>query len=49
MKYGDPLFLDEIAVFFPSLKVIQFHAGRGFWYDKAFFLASLHERMSIWT
>ncbi len=45
MKYGDPLFLDEIAVFFPKLKIIQSHAGRGFWYDRAFFLASLHENM----
>ncbi len=45
MKYGDPLFLDEIAVFFPTLKIIQSHAGRGFWYDRAFFLASLHENV----
>jgi len=45
MKYGDPLFLDEIAVFFPRLKIIQSHAGRGFWYDKAFFLAGLHENV----
>jgi predicted TIM-barrel fold metal-dependent hydrolase len=45
MKFGDPLFLDEIAVFFPTLKIIQSHAGRGFWYDRAFFLASLHENV----
>jgi predicted TIM-barrel fold metal-dependent hydrolase len=45
MKYGDPLFLDEIAVFFPALKIIQSHAGRGFWYDRAFFLANLHENV----
>lgn len=45
MKYGDPLFLDEIAVFFPELKIIQSHAGRGFWYDRAFFLAGLHENV----
>ena len=45
MKYGDPLFLDEIAVFFPRLKIIQSHAGRGFWYDRAFFLAGLHENV----
>jgi predicted TIM-barrel fold metal-dependent hydrolase len=45
MKYGDPLFLDEIAVFFPALKIIQSHAGRGFWYDRAFFLAGLHEHV----
>jgi predicted TIM-barrel fold metal-dependent hydrolase len=45
MKYGDPLFLDEIAVFFPELKIIQSHAGRGFWYDRAFFLAGLHKNV----
>jgi predicted TIM-barrel fold metal-dependent hydrolase len=45
MKYGDPLLLDEIAVFFPKLKIIQSHAGRGFWYDRAFFLANLHENV----
>jgi predicted TIM-barrel fold metal-dependent hydrolase len=45
MKYGDPLFLDEIAVFFPELKIIQSHAGRGFWYDRAFFMAGLHENV----
>ncbi len=45
MKYGDPLLLDEIAVFFPELKIIQSHAGRGFWYDRAFFLAGLHENV----
>jgi predicted TIM-barrel fold metal-dependent hydrolase len=45
MKYGDPLFLDEIAVFFPALKIIQSHAGRGFWYDRAFFLANIHENV----
>ena len=45
MKYGDPLFLDEIAVFFPKLKIIQSHAGRGFWYDRAFFLTGLHENV----
>ena len=45
MKYGDPLFLDEVAVFFPRLKIIQSHAGRGFWYDRAFFLAGLHENV----
>jgi predicted TIM-barrel fold metal-dependent hydrolase len=47
MKYGDPLFLDEIAVFFPTLKIVQSHAGRGFWYDRAFFLAGLHENVHM--
>jgi predicted TIM-barrel fold metal-dependent hydrolase len=45
MKYGDPLALDEIAVFFPRLVIIQAHSGRGFWYDRAFFLSVLHENV----
>ncbi|MEW6031755.1 MAG: amidohydrolase family protein [Bacillota bacterium] len=42
MKYGDPLFLDDVAVDFPGLRVIMAHSGRGFWYDRAFFLTRLH-------
>lgn len=42
MKYGDPLHLDDVAVDFPKLKLVMAHSGRGFWYDKAFFLSRLH-------
>lgn len=42
MKYGDPLHLDDVAVDFPGLSLVMAHAGRGFWYDRAFFLAKLH-------
>lgn len=42
MKYGDPLHLDDVAVDFPRLKLVMAHAGRGFWYDRAFFLSRLH-------
>jgi len=45
LKYGDPLALDEVAVFFPHLIIIQSHSGRGFWYDRAFFLSALHENV----
>ncbi len=45
LKYGDPLALDEVAVFFPRLIIIQSHSGRGFWYDRAFFLSALHENV----
>lgn len=45
LKYGDPLALDEVAVFFPHLIIIQAHSGRGFWYDRAFFLSVLHENV----
>ena len=42
LKYGDPLFLDDVAVDFPNLTLIEVHSGRPFWYDRAFFLARLH-------
>ncbi len=45
LKYGDPLPLDEVAVDFPDLKIVMAHSGRGFWYDRAFFLARLRENV----
>jgi len=45
LKYADPLLLDDIAVDFPRLTLIQAHSGRGFFYDRAFFLARLHENI----
>jgi len=47
LKYGDPLYLDDVAVDFPDLKLLQVHSGRGFWYDKAFFLAKLHKNVYL--
>lgn len=45
LKYGDPLWIDDVAVDFPDLPVIQVHSGRGFWYRRAFFLARLHRNV----
>lgn len=45
MKYGDPLHLDDVAGDFPSLNLVMAHAGRGFWYDRAFFLSKLHANL----
>ncbi len=42
LKYGDPLHLDDVAVDFPELNLVMAHSGRGFWYDRAFFLSKLH-------
>ncbi|MCF8083834.1 MAG: amidohydrolase family protein [Deltaproteobacteria bacterium] len=47
LKYGDPLFLDDVAVDFPDMTIIMSHAGRGFWYDRAFFLARLHPNVHL--
>jgi predicted TIM-barrel fold metal-dependent hydrolase len=45
LKYGDPLYVDDVVVDFPELTVIMAHSGRGFWYDAAFFLAQLHKNV----
>jgi hypothetical protein len=45
MKYGDPLYLDDVAVDFPDLTLLMVHSGRGFWYKRAFFLAKLHANL----
>ncbi len=42
IKYGDPLYIDDVAVDFPDLKLLLVHSGRGFWYDRAYFLTKLH-------
>ena len=45
LKYGDPIYIDDVAVDFPGLNVIQAHSGRPFWYEKAFSLARIHENV----
>jgi len=45
LKYGDPIYLDDVAVDFPGLILIQCHSGRPFWYEKAFGLARIHENV----
>lgn len=45
LKYGDPIYIDDVAVDFPDLNILMVHSGRGFWYDRAFFLARLHENV----
>jgi predicted TIM-barrel fold metal-dependent hydrolase len=47
LKYGDPLHLDDVAVDFPQLRILLVHGGRGFWYDKAFFLTRMHENVYL--
>ena len=46
VKYGDPLFIDDVANDFPKLKIIMAHGGRPFWMDRAFFL--MRRFRNIW-
>jgi predicted TIM-barrel fold metal-dependent hydrolase len=34
--------MDDVAVDFPELVLLMVHSGRGFWYERAYFLAKLH-------
>jgi hypothetical protein len=45
LKYCDPIYLDDVAVDFPELTLIMAHSGRGFWYDKCFFLSRFHQNV----
>ena len=45
LKYGDPIYLDDVAVDFSELILIQCHSGRPFWYDKALGLARIHKNV----
>ena len=45
LKYCDPVYLDDVAVDFPELRIVMAHSGRGFWYDECFFLSRLHKNL----
>jgi predicted TIM-barrel fold metal-dependent hydrolase len=44
-KYGDPMFLDDVAVDFPRLKLVMAHGGRPLWTEAAFFLLRRHPNL----
>lgn len=46
-RFGDPIFLDDVAVDFPKLKIIMAHGGRPLWMDTAFFLLRRHPNVFL--
>src|SRR5215467_11001263 len=46
-KYGDPMYLDDVAVDFPKLKILMAHGGRPLWMDTAFFLLRRHSNVYL--
>ncbi len=44
-KYGDPIYVDDVAVDFPKLTIIMAHGGRPLWMDTAFFLVRRHRNV----
>ncbi len=46
-KYGDPIYLDDVAVDFPKLKILMAHGGRPLWMETAFFLLRRHPNVYL--
>lgn len=46
-KYGDPIYVDDVAVDFPKLKILLAHGGRPLWMDTAFFLVRRHKNVYL--
>src|SRR5437016_14533812 len=46
-RFGDPLFLDDVAVDFPRLKLLMAHGGRPIWMQTAFFLLRRHKNVYL--
>jgi predicted TIM-barrel fold metal-dependent hydrolase len=46
-KYGDPMFVDDVAVDFPRLKILLAHGGRPLWMQTAFFLVRRHPNVFL--
>ena len=46
-KYGDPMFVDDVAVDFPKLRILLAHGGRPLWMDTAFFLIRRHANVFL--
>jgi predicted TIM-barrel fold metal-dependent hydrolase len=46
-KYGDPMYVDDVAVDFPGLKILLAHGGRPLWMDTAFFLVRRHSNVYL--
>ena len=46
-KYGDPIYVDDVAVDFPRMKILLAHGGRPLWMETAFFLVRRHPNVHL--
>jgi uncharacterized protein len=46
-RYGDPMYIDDVAVDFPKLKILLAHGGRPLWMDASFFLLRRHKNVFL--
>ena len=45
--YGDPIYVDDVAVDFPKMKILLAHGGRPLWMHTAFFLLRRHANVFL--
>ncbi len=46
-KYSDPIYIEDVAIDFPKLKIIMAHGGRPLWMETAFFLLRRFSNMYL--
>ena len=46
-KFGDPIYVDDVATDFPKLKILLAHGGRPLWMETAFFLIRRHPNVLL--
>jgi len=46
-RYGDPIFIDDVAVDFPRMKILLAHGGRPLWMNTSFFLLRRHPNVYL--
>ena len=46
-RYGDPIFINDVAVDFPKMKILLAHGGRPLWMHTAFFLLRRHANVYL--
>ena len=46
-RYGDPIYIDDVAVDFPKMKILLAHGGRPLWMDTSFFLLRRHANVFL--
>lgn len=46
-KFGDPIYVDDVAIDFPKLKILLAHGGRPLWMDTSFFLVRRHPNLYL--
>jgi uncharacterized protein len=46
-RFGDPIYVDDVAVDFPKMNILLAHGGRPLWMETAFFLVRRHPNVFL--